>query len=202
MKATCACNAIRGALRPGREQGSGGKDLDTPDAKIRFSNIHYFAAGATVFGAEAQGAYMYDGKEYAGQNMHAEETGKVNKCQDCHDVHALEANLESCETCHETGDTAAIRGESSANVDYDGDGDVTEGVKGEIDTLAEALFARFKRMPRAKALRSLTTLMSIRTSPARMARRTPVGLRACLRLRSITSMFRKTRARMFTTRSL
>lgn len=135
---------------PGVNKALAGKDLDTPDAKIRFSNIHYFAAGATVFGAEAQGAYMYDGKEYAGQNMHAEETGKVNKCQDCHDVHALEANLESCETCHETGDTATIRGESSANVDYDGDGDVTEGVKGEIDTLAEALFAEIQAYAEGK----------------------------------------------------
>lgn len=117
------------------------KDADTPDAKIRFSNIHYFAAGATVFGADVQGAYMYEGREYVGQNMHAEESGKVNKCQDCHDVHALEVNVDACETCHETGDPAEVRGESSAGIDYDGDGDVTEGIKGEIDTMTEALYA-------------------------------------------------------------
>ena len=115
-----------------------GKDLDTADAKIRFSNIHYFAAGATIFGADVQGAYMYEGKEYVGQNMHAEETGKMNKCQDCHDVHALEAKVEACETCHDTTDPTAVR---EGDVDYDGDGDVTEGVKGEIDTMTEALYA-------------------------------------------------------------
>lgn len=37
-----------------------------------------------------------------------------------------------------TTDPEAIR---ETDVDYDGDGDVTEGIKGEIDTLAEALYA-------------------------------------------------------------
>lgn len=115
----------------------GTKELDTPDPSIRFSNIHYFAAGATLFGADVQGAYTYEGKEYVGQNMHADEEGKMNKCQDCHDVHALEAKVESCETCHDTSDPTAIR---ESDVDYDGDGDVEEGIKGEIDTLTEALY--------------------------------------------------------------
>lgn len=115
----------------------GTKELDTPDPSIRFSNIHYFAAGATLFGADVQGAYTYEGKEYVGQNMHADEDGKMNKCQDCHDVHALEAKVESCETCHDTSDPTAIR---ESDVDYDGDGDVEEGIKGEIDTLTEALY--------------------------------------------------------------
>ena len=30
------------------------------------------------------------------------------------------------------------------DVDYDGDGDVTEGIKGEVDTLAEALYAQIQ----------------------------------------------------------
>ena len=115
-----------------------GKEEDTPDPKIRFNNIHYFAAGATIFGADVQGAYMYEGMEYVGQNMHADEAGKMNKCQDCHDVHALEPKVEACETCHDTTDPTAVR---ESDVDYDGDGDVTEGIKGEIDTMTEALFA-------------------------------------------------------------
>lgn len=119
-----------------------GKDTDTVDAKIRFKNIHYFAAGATIFGGDVQGAYQYEGKAYVGQNMHASEEGKVNKCQDCHDVHALEPKVEACETCHETTDPTAVRG--AATADYDGDGDVAEGVKGEVDTLAEALFAQLQ----------------------------------------------------------
>ncbi|MDP1715140.1 MAG: hypothetical protein Q8L41_10400 [Anaerolineales bacterium] len=118
-----------------------GKDLDTVDAGVRFKNIHYFAAGATIFGGDVQGAYQYEGKEYVGQNLHASDTGKVNKCKDCHDVHALEPKVETCETCHDTTDPTTIR---ETDVDYDGDGDVTEGVKGEVDTLAEALYAELQ----------------------------------------------------------
>ena len=118
-----------------------GKDADTVDAKIRFKNIHYFAAGATIFGADVQGAYMYDGREYAGQNLHASPEGKMNECKDCHDVHALKPKVEACETCHDTTDPTTIR---KSEVDYDGDGDVTEGIKGEVDTLAEALYAEIQ----------------------------------------------------------
>jgi hypothetical protein len=118
-----------------------GKELDTVDAKIRFKNIHYFAAGATLFGNDVKGAYQYEGKEYVGQNMHASESGKLNKCEDCHDVHALEPKVEMCDTCHNTTDPTTIR---ETKVDYDGDGNVTEGIKGEVDTLAEALYAQLQ----------------------------------------------------------
>ena len=118
-----------------------GKDADVVDANIRFKNIHYFAAGATLFGGDTLGAYQYEGKAYVGQNMHADPAGKANKCTDCHDVHALEPKVESCETCHDTTDPTVIR---ETDVDYDGDGDVTEGIKGEVDTLAEALYAQLQ----------------------------------------------------------
>jgi hypothetical protein len=125
-----------------------GKDLDTVDPKISFKNIHYFAAGATLFGSEVQGAYQYDGKEYVGLNVHADEAGKMNKCQDCHDVHALEPKVEACETCHDTTDPKAIR---ETDVDYDGDGDVTEGISGEVATLIEALYAEVQTYAETKA---------------------------------------------------
>ncbi|HET9905312.1 MAG TPA: hypothetical protein VFQ23_01685 [Anaerolineales bacterium] len=115
-----------------------GREPDTVDERIRFKNIHYFAAGATLFGADVQGAYLYEGKEYLGQNMHADPDGRMNKCQDCHDVHKLEPKVEACETCHGTTDPTTIR---RSELDYDGDGDVTEGIHGEIETLGEALIA-------------------------------------------------------------
>ncbi|MBE7433869.1 MAG: hypothetical protein HS100_08120 [Anaerolineales bacterium] len=118
-----------------------GKDADAVDPGVRFKNIHYFAAGATLFGGDTLGAYQYEGKTYVGQNMHADPAGKANKCTDCHDVHALEPKVESCETCHGTTNPEEIR---ETEVDYDGDGDVTEGIKGELDTLAEALFAQMQ----------------------------------------------------------
>ena len=123
-----------------------GKEADTVDAKIRFKNIHYFAAGATLFGADAQGAYLYEGKEYLGQNLHASPEGKMNKCQDCHDVHALEPKVEACETCHDTTDPTTIR---MSDVDYDGDGDVTEGIHDEVQTLADALYAEIQKYAEA-----------------------------------------------------
>ena len=126
-----------------------GLDNDTVSDKIRFRNIHYFAAGATLFGADVQGAYLYEGKEYRGQNFHASEEGKMNKCTDCHDVHALEPKVESCETCHDTTDPYAIREDA---LDYDGDGDTTEGVKAELDGLAEALYAEIQAYAEANSV--------------------------------------------------
>jgi hypothetical protein len=112
-------------------------DLDAVDPGIRFRNIHYFAAGATLFGADVQGAYTYDGKEYVGYF----EAHPLNKCQDCHDVHALQPKVEACAGCHGTEEVETIR---MTAPDYDGDGDTSEGVKGELDTLAEALFAQIQ----------------------------------------------------------
>lgn len=115
-----------------------GKEDDTPDPKISFKNIHYLAAGATIFGADAAGAYQYADKEYVSLTAHP-----LTKCTDCHDVHALEPKLEACAGCHGEVAVDAIR--MPATPDYDGDGDVTEGIKGEVDTLAEALFAEIQK---------------------------------------------------------
>jgi hypothetical protein len=107
---------------------------DDGTSALSFRNIHYFAAGSTVFGNEVQGAYQFSGKEYVGHFLHpnAEAT-----CLSCHDAHALEPKVETCETCHGSTDTASFRMQSG---DIDGDA-VDEGLKGELDTLAEALYA-------------------------------------------------------------
>ena len=113
-----------------------GKEDDKADKAISFKNIHYFGAGATLFGSEAAGAYQYDKKDYAGLNQHP-----VNKCADCHDVHTQEVKEEACKACHGDTKPEAIR---MVATDWDGDGDTTEGVKGEIDSLAEALYAQIQ----------------------------------------------------------
>jgi hypothetical protein len=117
-----------------------GKDANTVDAKISFKNIHYFAAGATLFGNDAQGAYQYEGKIYFGQNV----AHPLNKCKDCHDVHALEPKLEACAGCHGGAKPEDIRFNTDTT-DWDGDGNVTEGVAGEIATLSEALYAEIQK---------------------------------------------------------
>ena len=102
-------------------------------------NVHYFAAGATLFGGEAQGAYEYEGKEYAGRFEHQ---APFTACVDCHSTHTLEVEVEACGMCHggveSKEDLAAIR---IAETDFDGDGDTTEGIAGEIETLYEDLYA-------------------------------------------------------------
>ncbi|HLF27629.1 MAG TPA: cytochrome c3 family protein [Anaerolineae bacterium] len=117
------------------------RDIE-PDAtseRLRFLNVHYFAAGATLFGAEAKGAYEYAGQTYLGRNTHVE---PFDTCKECHDPHALTVNVTACSGCHTTvegpADLDTIR---MSEEDFDGDGDTSEGLAGEIDTLREALYA-------------------------------------------------------------
>jgi hypothetical protein len=123
---------------PSVNRALGDKDPETPDPSIRFTNIHYFAAGATLFGSEVQGAYQYEGKEYVGFNA----KHPINKCADCHEVHALEVKVDACAACHSAAsdpqDPATYRFDTT---DYDGDGDAAEGIKGETDTFEERLYA-------------------------------------------------------------
>jgi hypothetical protein len=126
-----------------------GKEDDTVDSSLSFKNVHYLGAGATLFGADAAGAYQYADKVYFGQNLHASPTGAMNKCKDCHDVHALEIKLEACSACHGDAKPEDIR---MAQADYDGDGNVTEGVAGEVETLAEALYAEIQAYAETTAL--------------------------------------------------
>ncbi|HCB49153.1 MAG TPA: polyheme membrane-associated cytochrome C [Chloroflexi bacterium] len=104
---------------------------------LRFLNIHYFAAGASLFGNEAQGAYQYEGKEYLGRNEHVP---GFDTCVECHDTHALEVKFEECGDCHEgVASPEDLQNIRISEVDFDGDGDVTEGIAGEIETMREAL---------------------------------------------------------------
>jgi hypothetical protein len=114
-----------------------GKEDDQADKTISFKNVHYFGAGATLFGNDVQGAYQYDKKAYLGQSQHP-----LGKCQDCHDVHTQEVKADACKACHSDVKPEDIR---MAATDWDGDGNTTEGVKGEIETLTEALYAQIQK---------------------------------------------------------
>jgi hypothetical protein len=103
---------------------------------LGFRNVHYFAAGATLFGTEAQGAYEYAGKTYVGRFAHVE---GFDGCTQCHDAHGLEVKFEACSTCH-----AGVEGVEDIRMDatdFDGDGDTEEGIAGEVETLRETLYA-------------------------------------------------------------
>jgi len=123
-----------------------GLDPDTPSDKIRFRNVHYFAAGATLFGTEVKGIFEYPNKEYSGRFAH---TANFDNCVACHDAHALQPKVDTCAGCHGTSDVATIR--MNSKEDYDGDGDTTEGLKGEVDGMAEQLYAAIQAYATTKA---------------------------------------------------
>jgi hypothetical protein len=109
---------------------------------LTFRNIHYYAAGATLFGTEVQGAYEYEGMEYNGRFMHDGEEAVT--CTDCHDAHTGENDLSLCEDCHEDveepEDVRMIRAVEDVDlIDYDGDGDAEEPIADEIQALEDDL---------------------------------------------------------------
>jgi hypothetical protein len=112
-----------------------GLDDDKVDAKARFRNVHYFAAGASLFGTQAQGAYEYDGKKYVGKFAH---TPGLDTCTGCHNTHELELRFDKCTTCH-----AGVKSPNEIRIntkDFDGDKDVKEGISAEVMALEAKLY--------------------------------------------------------------
>lgn len=136
----------------GRESGASvaksvtGLDPDKPSDKIRFRNIHYFAAGVTLFGSDAAGMYEYPNKTYVGKFAHTE---NMDTCVACHNAHSLAPNPETCKACHNVDDPGLIRMKLTA--DYDGDGDTKEGLKGEVEGLQTQLLAAIQKYAATKA---------------------------------------------------
>lgn len=108
---------------------------DEVGENLRFKNVHYFVAGATLFGTEAKGIYEYDGKEYVGQFEHVD---NADTCIECHDAHELAIDPTLCAGCHRNQTLEEIR--MASTEDYDGDGNVEEGLAGEIETMKETLY--------------------------------------------------------------
>ena len=110
---------------------------DEVSSDLRFINIHYAPAAASRFGSEAGGGYEYAGKDYMKFYYHDD---FATQCNDCHSPHSTEVRVELCTECHqgvsEFEDIAAIR---STEGDFDGDGDLSEGIKYEVEGLREIL---------------------------------------------------------------
>lgn len=119
-----------------------GIEEDGNDARLNFLYDHAANPGATFFGGLALGAYQYEDKIYEGLNRHVAD---YNSCQDCHSPHKLEVNVDVCASCHaEIVNSRDLFGIRFSRVDFDGDGNNTEGIRGEIDTLSEMLLSTIR----------------------------------------------------------
>ena len=124
---------------------SGVPNVDTSSTKLSFSNIHYYAAAATQMGTLVQSGYEYAGLEYDARFAHI---AGYNACNTCHNPHSLQVNIKGCNTCHEgIKDPKDIRFVGS-QVDYDGDGNITEGMYYEIQHIMDKLYATIQRYAR------------------------------------------------------
>jgi len=130
----------------GRTSGLNVSDAitDIPDDEINenlgFINIHYMVGGATRFGSDASAGYEYPDKTYDGFFPHVKD---FQLCTDCHDPHSTSITPTECASCHpavtDYGTLRDVREEDTP--DYDGDGDVTEGINFEIATLHDLLYS-------------------------------------------------------------
>jgi hypothetical protein len=111
-----------------------------PEQKMGFVNVHYFASAISRYGSEIHGSYEYTGKSY--DTFFAHVPG-VTACTDCHDSHSLLVKVDTCKACHQgvtkVEDLKNIRMADSM-VDYNGNGDIKEGLGAEIEGLQKMLF--------------------------------------------------------------
>lgn len=131
---------------------------------LSFTNPHYFAAGATLLGTEVQGGYEYDEQKYSGRTMHAAVPPATTlDCTNCHNAHTLELDTAVCSTCHAgTKSIEEIR-KPGDTIDYDGDGNTTEGFAGEIEGMQELLWTTIANY--AKTTAKVAIVYDAHTNP-------------------------------------
>ena len=122
-------------------------DDDTESSALRFLNVHYYAAGASLMGATAGGGYEYEGNFYDHRFPHV---STIDDCQECHNQHTLELRYETCAECHSEGSSPSLHEtpdwvydirQVASLQDYDGDGNTTEGIYYELDTMGANLLS-------------------------------------------------------------
>jgi hypothetical protein len=131
---------------------------DTTDATLGFANVHYYAAGGTLNAGKVKVGYQYAGKVYDYRFRHVP---GFDTCIGCHNQHSLKLRIDRCAECHTlTGTTYEdrvaslrnVRMQSSLAIDYDGDGNTTEGISKEIDHLRADLLVDMRKYTADKSL--------------------------------------------------
>jgi|TARA_B100002003_G_scaffold232921_2_gene245276 hypothetical protein len=114
-----------------------GVDDDVLSDRLDYIDGHYVTA-ATRFGSESGGGYEYSGKEYEGFYFHDEDS---SLCIDCHSLHTEKVEVPSCDSCHlKVKEPKNYRSVRKTKADWDGDGNVKEGIGREIAALKNRLF--------------------------------------------------------------
>jgi len=109
---------------------------DQVNSDLTMPNLHAGAAGATFHGTQAKGGAEYSQYQYSSKFDHLSDT-----CITCHDPHILEVRVDRCGACHlRATSLKGVRQIRLSRIDYDGDGDISEGLTGEIDTMMEKLW--------------------------------------------------------------
>ena len=125
---------------------AGVSDDDTISGELGFLNIHYYPAASTLLAGLAGGGYQYADHVYDTRFRHVE---AFDTCIECHDPHTTQPRFDQCAACHAgTSDVTgarAIRMFSSAGRDYDGDGDISEGIYHELIGLRDELLIAIQR---------------------------------------------------------
>jgi hypothetical protein len=110
---------------------------DAVSADLEYIDSHFLPA-ATRFGTEAKGGYEYPDLEYEGFYIHDEES---SRCFDCHSLHTEKVEVSSCDSCHrKVTEPKHYKSVRKTKVDFDGDGDIKEGMAHEIRALQKELY--------------------------------------------------------------
>ncbi|HHW86683.1 MAG TPA: polyheme membrane-associated cytochrome C [Chloroflexi bacterium] len=132
-----------------------GASLDTVSDALDFSRTHNNPGVALKYGTAAKGGYEYAGNAYDSEFAHVP---GYRTCTECHDSFTLAVRVEECRLCHTEVKTAAnlveIRMDGSA-VDYNGNGNVDEGIAAEISALQAMLYQNIQTYARQVSRRPL-----------------------------------------------
>ncbi|SOE18239.1 hypothetical protein SAMN05877838_3159 [Hoeflea halophila] len=126
------------------QNATAGLEDDTVSEALSFINVHYSPSAGTQMGSVAGTGYQYEGRTYKGQFTHVSD---FQQCTDCHRPHSLASvPIENCTACHQGAEAFSDIRISPA--DFDGDGDVSEGIGEPIKEMHGRLYAAIQSYAR------------------------------------------------------
>jgi hypothetical protein len=147
----------------GRQSGAGidamivqsAVSLDVVSDALDFARTHNDPGISLKYGTTVTAGYEYEGRGYDAEFTHVE---GYRICTDCHDSFSLKVKVAECQQCHleiaTTDDLTRIR-TVGASADFNGNGNVTEGIAAEISALQNALLQNIKTYARQISTRSI-----------------------------------------------